>query len=66
MRNNINKILREKEITQGQLADMVGVKREYINRIINRKIDPSVRLAMKIAEALGVDMSEGIGSVFKF
>jgi len=56
--NNICFIITKKNLTQVDLAQMVGVKREYINRIINRKITPTVPLAMGIAKALKVSVEE--------
>jgi putative transcriptional regulator len=59
MKNTIQNYLDENEIhnrtlsNQGKLAEMVGVRREYINRIINDKITPTVPLAIRIARALG-------------
>ena len=38
---------------QGELAEVVGVRREYLNRIIHDKITPTVPLAIQIARALG-------------
>lgn len=58
MDNNINRIIHQKKITQAMLAKMVGVKREYLNRIINKKITPTVPLAMRIARALRVPTEE--------
>jgi putative transcriptional regulator len=58
MDNNIHQTIRERNMTQGDLAIMVGVKREYINRIINRKVTPTVPLGMRIAKALKVPMED--------
>ncbi len=58
MDNNIYRVIRQKDMTQADLANMVGIKREYINRIINRKITPTVPLGMRIARALEVPMED--------
>ena len=58
MDNHIYRVIRRKDMTQANLADMVGVKREYINRIINRKVTPTVPLGMRIAKALEVPMED--------
>lgn len=58
MDNNIFQTIKERNMTQGDLAIMVGVKREYINRIINRKVTPTVPLGMRIAKALKVPMED--------
>jgi putative transcriptional regulator len=48
----------EKNMTQKELAIMLGIKREYINRIINRKVTPTVPLGMRIARALERPMED--------
>jgi putative transcriptional regulator len=58
MKNNIQKILNEKEMTQRELSEKVGVKREYINRIIKGAITPTIPLGIRIAKALGKEMDE--------
>ena len=58
MDNNIHKVIRQKNMTQAELAKKVGVKREYINRIINRKITPTIPLGMRIAKALEVSVED--------
>ena len=58
MDNNIYRVIRRKNMTQADLAVMVGVKREYMNRIINRKVTPTVPLGMRIACALEVPMED--------
>lgn len=56
--NNIYKILSRQNSSQAELGRKIGVKREYINHIINRKIIPRTPLALKIAKALGVPVEE--------
>lgn len=58
MDNNISQVIHDKHMTQANLAEKVGIKREYINRIINGKVTPTVPLGMKIARALDVPMEE--------
>ena len=58
MDNNIYRIILQRNMTQANLAQMVGIKREYINRIINRKVTPTVPLGMRIAKALDVPMEQ--------
>jgi putative transcriptional regulator len=58
MENNIYRILVNKNMTQAELARRVGVKREYMNVIINRKITPTIPLGMRIARALGKTCEE--------
>jgi DNA-binding XRE family transcriptional regulator len=56
--NNIAKILMQQNKRQVWLAGQVGVKREYINRIINGRIMPTIPLALQIAWALGVKVED--------
>lgn len=58
MINVISQVIREKRMTQAELARIVGVKREYMNRIIHQKIIPTVPLGMRIASALGVSVED--------
>lgn len=57
--NDIRKLRFEaNEITQGALAEKVGVTRQTINAIERGKWVPSLDVAFLIAEALGVDLSD--------
>ncbi len=58
MKNNIYQVITARNLTQAELARKVGVKREYINRIINSKVTPTVPLGMRIANALDVSVEE--------
>lgn len=54
MKNCIKEELKKQELTQAQLAHRVGIKREYLNRIINDKVTPTIPLGIKIAGGLGL------------
>jgi putative transcriptional regulator len=43
----------EKELTQAQLAELVGVSRKTINTVENGVFVPSVQLALVLARKLG-------------
>ena len=58
MVNNIYQVICERKMTQTKLASLVGVKREYINRIIHNKITPTVPLGIRIANALDVPLEK--------
>lgn len=47
-----------KDLTQEQLAELVGVTRKTINTIENRKYIPSTYLALKLADTLDVSVEE--------
>jgi len=61
--NNI-RVLRfaNNEMTQQQLADLVGVTRQTINAVEKNKYSPSLEVAFKISEAF----SENISEVFSY
>jgi putative transcriptional regulator len=46
------------DMTQGQLAEAVGVRRETIVFLESGKYNPSLRLAHKIAQKLGATVDE--------
>lgn len=49
MKNNIEELRKEKNITQEELANILDVSRQTINAIENAKYSPSLELAFKIA-----------------
>lgn len=58
MQNSIYQKLIKRNMLQSELARKVGVKREYINRIINRKITPGIPLGLRIAKALDLQVED--------
>lgn len=59
MKNNIENLLCQRGKTQQQLANSIGVKREYINRIIHGGVKiPGVNLAIKISRALNTTVEK--------
>ncbi len=61
--NNIRKLrFNQNEMTQQELADLVGVTRQTINAIEAAKYSPSLELAFKIANAF----KKPIAEVFKY
>jgi len=56
--NRLRVLRAEKRWSQAQLADAVGVSRQAINTIENGRHDPSVTLAFRIADALGVAITD--------
>lgn len=49
---------REKNMTQQELADLVDVRRETIMRLEKGRYNPSLRLAMDLAEVFGVTVED--------
>jgi len=58
MRNHIKKIRIELGITQEELADKAGVRRETIVFLEQGKYNPSLKLAHDIAKNLHVKLDE--------
>lgn len=51
------------EMTQQELADLVGVTRQTVNAIEGNKYSPSLEVAFRIARVLGVPLEEVFGYV---
>lgn len=49
MKNRLKVLRAERDLTQGDLADALGVSRQTVNAIEKGKFDPSLPLAFKIA-----------------
>lgn len=52
----------ERDITQSELADMIGVSKTYIYLIENDKKTPSLKIIVRISRALRYSVDELIGS----
>lgn len=52
--NNITEILKEKEVSQQELAELTGISKSAISRYINAQRVPSSENLFKIASALDV------------
>jgi len=48
----------QRKLTQGELAAMVGVRRETIVHLENGRYNPSLKLAMDIAKVFGTTVEE--------
>jgi putative transcriptional regulator len=58
MKTRIKELRARHDLTQAQLADLLGVRRETISFIEQGKHDPSLRLAYRIARALQSSLDE--------
>ncbi|MEJ2204669.1 MAG: helix-turn-helix transcriptional regulator [Gemmatimonadota bacterium] len=58
VRNHVRRHRRLRELTQQDLAARVGVTRQTIISIEGGKYNPSVGLALRLAEAFGVPVEE--------
>lgn len=62
MVNYLRKIRELRKMSEGDLAIVIGVSRPCINMISNGHRLPSLPVALRIAEALGVD----VGDIWEF
>ena len=53
MRNNLRVLRAEREWSQADLAERLGVSRQTVNALETGKYDPSLPLAFKIARVFG-------------
>lgn len=56
LRNRLRVLRAEKEISQKELADEIGVSRQTVNSIEKGKFNPSVITALKMAKYFSVDV----------
>ena len=55
---NLKAYRQAKGLTQGQLAELVGVRRETIMRLEKAQYNPSLKLAVDISRAVGAAIEE--------
>ena len=55
---NLKPFRQAKGLTQGQLAELVGVRRETIMRLEKAQYNPSLKLAVDISRAVGAAIEE--------
>ena len=58
MNNRLRVLRAERDWTQAELAERVGVSRQTINVIESGKYDPSLPLAFKLAATFGARIEE--------
>ena len=54
---NINKIRKEKGISQRELCKMINMKQHYLVKIEKREISPSLNTILKIVNALNLRLN---------
>lgn len=55
---NLRRLRLKKELSQGDLAEVLNVDRAYISNIENGRMNPTLSTLEKIAGALGISGSE--------
>ena len=58
MRNDVRTLRERQELSQGQLAELLGVSRQTVNAIETGRYDPSLPLALRIARLFGLHVEE--------
>ncbi|WP_313233094.1 helix-turn-helix transcriptional regulator [Tissierella praeacuta] len=58
LKTNLKEYRENKNMTQGQLAELVGVRRETIVHLENGKYNPSLKLAMDISKVFKVAVED--------
>ena len=58
MRNKVRALREERNWTQQDLADQLGVSRQTVNAIETEKSDPSLPLALKLAKLFALSVEK--------
>lgn len=58
MTNDIYKELTRRNISQQEFAYGIGMRPDYLNRIINNRVTPTIPTAYKIARGLNMTVAE--------
>ncbi len=58
MKNKLKELRTERSLSQGELADQLGVSRQSVNAIETGRYDPSLPLAFKIARLFDCTIEE--------
>jgi putative transcriptional regulator len=61
MKNSLRVLRAERNWTQAELAEQLGVSRQTVNVIENGKYDPSLPLALKIGRLFGKPVEQIFG-----
>lgn len=56
MKNRLKLLRAEANLSQGELAVLLGVSRQTINAVETDKYDPSLPLALRMAKVFGVSV----------
>lgn len=60
MKNRVREIRQEKDMTQQELADAIGVTRQTIASLENGRYSPSIVVAYRITKILGYKIIEEV------
>ena len=65
MHEKIRELRKAKGLTQKQVADKVGIHNSYISQIENYQINPSLLIAICLADVFNVSLDELVCRDFK-
>lgn len=57
-KNKLNKLLKEKNITQREFAAEIGVSQPFVQYLLKGYKEPSLAVAKRIADYFGVSMDD--------
>lgn len=55
---NIKQIRKQRNLTQKQLADQIEISRSYLSDIENGNKNPSIKTVKKLADSLGLSVTD--------
>lgn len=58
VRLNMQRLRREKGLSQEELADLANIHQTYLSGVERGKRNPTITVLQRIAEALGVDIED--------
>lgn len=58
MKNIVRNLRKQRELTQEQLGEIIGVSRQTINAIEKEKFDPSLPTAFKMSKLFEIPIEE--------
>jgi transcriptional regulator with XRE-family HTH domain len=60
-RANVNRIMKDRGLSLRAAAELAGMGYPFLHRIVSGKSNPSIDVADKLADALGVSLADLIG-----
>jgi transcriptional regulator with XRE-family HTH domain len=57
----LKKLRKAQKLSRYALAQQAGVSREYVRKLEDGESDPTVGMLQKLADALGVELTELLG-----
>ena len=58
MKNRVKELRKSKNLTQQDLANLIGISRQAINAIEKDKFDPSLPTAFKMSKLIKISIEE--------